>query len=306
MRNSPPRAFRLITHKMESTLLPRFQADLESFASSSSSFRVVDTLPSPPKYPPKTVHVLDSSFNPPTQAHLRIALSALHSNAPKPQRLVLLLATQNADKAPKPAAFEHRIAMMRLLAQNIQNQYTTSERSAQGIGADQPVAIDVGITKMPYFHDKAIVIEESGFYADPETGDQPLQVHLLGFDSLIRLLDTKYYAPEHTLAPVGALLGKHRIRVTRRTEEGNRWGTEEEQDRPREELAKGEREQEGGRREWAQSIEMVAGEGEAISSTRVRESANAGKWDDVNRLVRKRVREWIEEYQLYKESVAKG
>ncbi|KAL8973745.1 MAG: hypothetical protein Q9197_002009 [Variospora fuerteventurae] len=292
---------------MESTLLPRFRADLESFASSSSSFRVVDTVPSPPIYPPKTVHVLDSSFNPPTQAHLRIALSALHSNAPKPQRLLLLLATQNADKAPKPAAFEHRIAMMRLLAQIVQNEYTTtSGRSARGIGADQPVAIDVGITKNPYFHDKAIGIEDSGFYADPETGDQPLQVHLLGFDSLIRLLDTKYYTPEHTLAPVGALLGKHRIRVTRRTEEGNKWGTEEEQDRPREELAKGEREPEGGRREWAQSIEMVPGEGDAISSTRVRESANSGKWDDVNKLVGRRVREWIEEYQLYKESVAKG
>ncbi|KAI4095203.1 MAG: hypothetical protein LQ344_001715 [Seirophora lacunosa] len=295
------------THPLPSTLLPQFQADLKRFATSPSSFQVVDAVSAvpPPTCSPKTVHVLDSSFNPPTQAHLRIALSALHSNAPKPQRLLLLLATQNADKAPKPAAFEHRIAMMRLLAQDIQDQYITSG-NPRGVVEDDVLTVDVGITKKPYFHDKAIGIEESGFYTDPHTGNQPQQVHLLGFDSLIRLLDTKYYAPDHTLAPVDALLGKHRIRVTRRTEEGNKWGTEEEQNRPREELAKGEREAEGGRKEWAQSIDMVAGEGEAISSTRVRESANAGKWDNVDRLVGRRVREWVEEYQLYKESVAKG
>lgn len=193
--------------------------------------------------------------------------------------------------------------MMRLLAQDIQTRCSTW---IQRKGGDDVLAVDVGITKKPYFHDKAIAIEESGFYTDEKTGEQPQQVHLLGYDSLIRLLDTKYYSPENTLAPLDALFARHRLRVTRRTEEGNKWGTPEEQDRPKEALASGEREKEEGKREWAERIEMVEGEGEAISSTRVREYASMGDRDNVERLVGRRVQEWIERHKLYKESNAKG
>ncbi|KAL8930194.1 MAG: hypothetical protein Q9208_000811 [Pyrenodesmia sp. 3 TL-2023] len=289
-----------------SALLPQFQTSLKSFTSSASSFLVLNSVPThtpPSSKPPSTLHVLDSSFNPPTRAHLRIALSALRSNAPKPQRLLLLLATQNADKAPKPAAFEQRVAMMTLLAQDILDEYSNTSPDH---ATNDALAVDVGVTKKPFFHDKALCIDESGYYSDAKAGAQPQQVHLLGFDSLIRLLDTKYYAPEHTLAPVEALFRRHRIRVTRRTEEGNRYGTAEEQDRLRKALAEGEREYEGGKREWAQRIEMVDGESEAVSSTRVRESANAGDWADVERLVGGRVRQWVEREELYKESTAKG
>lgn len=188
--------------------------------------------------------------------------------------------------------------MMRLLAQDVQDQYTLDNKQR---GGQDGLAVDVGITKKPYFHDKAISIEESGFYTDDKTGQQPEQVHLLGFDSLIRLLDTKYYPPEHTLAPIDALFARHRIRVTRRTEEGNKWGTPEEQNRPREALANGEREEEKGKREWAERIEMVEGESEAISSTKVREAAAKAEWEVVERLVGKKVREWIESERLYQE-----
>ncbi|KAI4129192.1 MAG: hypothetical protein LQ338_002351 [Usnochroma carphineum] len=312
MRNPPARAFRSTLRMMQSTTstsstcispsisLADFRSQLQFFASSSSSFLVVHTVPSlsPQQHAPQIIHVLDSSFNSPTRAHFRIALSALHAYAPKPQRLLLLLATQNADKAPKPASFEQRLAMMRLLAQDVQDQYTLDNKQR---GGQDGLAVDVGITKKPYFHDKAISIEESGFYTDDKTGQQPEQVHLLGFDSLIRLLDTKYYPPEHTLAPIDALFARHRIRVTRRTEEGNKWGTPEEQNRPREALANGEREEEKGKREWAERIEMVEGESEAISSTKVREAAAKAEWEVVERLVGKKVREWIESERLYQE-----
>ncbi|KAI4180305.1 MAG: hypothetical protein LQ346_007025 [Caloplaca aetnensis] len=289
-----------------SARLPHFQTSLESFTSSTSSFLVLNTVPShtpPSSKPPSTLHVLDSSFNPPTRAHLRIALSALRSSAPNPQRLLLLLATQNADKAPKPAAFEQRVAMMTLLAQDILDEYSNASSDH---AADDALAVDVGVTKKPFFHDKALCIEESGYYSDAKTREQPQQVHLLGFDSLVRLLDTKYYGPEHTLAPVEALFGRHRIRVTRRTEEGDKYGTVKEQDRLRKALEEGERESEGGKREWAQKIEMVDGEGEAVSSTKARISANVGDWPDVERLVGRRVRQWVERENLYKESTAKG
>ncbi|KAI4184215.1 MAG: hypothetical protein L6R41_004897 [Letrouitia leprolyta] len=282
-----------------SILLPNFQQSLKSFAPSSSSFKVLHTIPasSTLPFPPKTLHVLDSSFNPPTLAHLRIAISALRSNATEPQRLLLLLATQNADKAPKPAPFEQRLVMMALFAQDIVDEYYASGRPST---AEDALVVEVGITKKPYFHDKATAIEESGYYSDSKTGEQPQQVHLLGFDSLIRLLDTKYYPPRHTLEPVDALLERHRIRVTRRTEDNDKWGSKAQQDRYWEALAKGDRETEGGKKEWAEKIEMVDGEGEAVSSTRVREAAGKGELGKLEKLISRSVRRWIENEGLYR------
>ncbi|KAL8798024.1 MAG: hypothetical protein Q9182_007023 [Xanthomendoza sp. 2 TL-2023] len=288
-----------------SSLLPHFRTSLISFSSSPSTFLVLHTLPTtspaPSCLPLKSLHILDSSFNPPTLAHFRIALSALKSTAKtlKPQRLLLLLATQNADKAPKPATFEQRLAMMTLLAQTILDHYHSTGSSPPS-PADEKVAIDIGIIKKPYFHDKAIAIEQSEFYKHEASGEQPQQVHLLGFDSLIRLMDTKYYPPTHSLAPISGLFNHHRIRVTRRTEEGNKYGTAEEQDRIREALASGAREEEGAKREWAERIEMVEGEGEAVSSTQVREAVGRGEWAAAERLVGKRVMEWVETEGLYK------
>ncbi|KAL8953216.1 MAG: hypothetical protein Q9222_000915 [Ikaeria aurantiellina] len=296
-----------VNHKV----FPHFQSSLQCFASSSSTFLVLHSLPTspPPPHssPLQTLLILDSSFNPPTRAHLRIALSALHAGFPKPHRLLLLLATQNADKAPKPAAFEQRLAMMTLLAQDILNQYSPSSASQDGDSSKDSdrtdLAVDIGITKKPYYHDKSAAIEESRWYADAKTGSQPQHIHLLGYDSLIRLLDTKYYPPTHSLTPLEAFFRDHRVRVTRRVEDGNMWGTRAEQDGYREALAEGRREEEGGRKEWAQKIEMVEGEGETVSSTRVRECAGRGNWEEVERLVGRGVREWIQREGLYMVSV---
>lgn len=164
---------------------------------------------------------------------------------------------------------------------------------------DGRLVVDIGVTKKPYFHDKAISIEQCGLYENAETSQQPQQVHLLGFDSLVRLLDTKYYPPTHRLDPLSALFDKHRIRVTRRTEEGDKYGSVEEQDRVWVALADGERDKEGGKREWAMRIDMVEGEGESVSSTRVREAVGIGDWAVVEKLVGKEIRVWVEREGLY-------
>ncbi|KAL8726408.1 MAG: hypothetical protein Q9181_006063 [Wetmoreana brouardii] len=287
-----------------SALLSQFQSSLKSFGSSPSTFLVVHTTPSfPPPPSLETLHVLDSSFNPPTRAHLRIALSALHSNAyPKPHRLLLLLATQNADKAPKPAAFEQRLAMMTVFAQDILDEYSAASSPQQSpVGEGEDLAVDIGITKKPYYNDKAIAIEDSGQYAGKATGQQPQQVHLLGFDSLIRLLDTKYYPPNHTLSALDPFFERHRIRVTRRSQEGTDWGTRTDQVQYLEALATGGAENVGGKREWAERIELVEGEREEISSTKVRNYAGNKEWGKVESSIGTRVREWIEKERLYEE-----
>jgi nicotinamide-nucleotide adenylyltransferase len=278
----------------------KFAAALSSFSSSADNFRILASIPqnSPP---PSTLYVLDSSFNPPTLAHLRIATSALsqdHGRTPK--RLLLLLATQNADKAPKPASFEQRLTLMTIFANDLRGAYisTSSARSrsssTEEAVEDQP-AIDIGVTKHPIFVDKASAIEASGFYPPDTT-----QVHLTGYDTLIRILNPKYYPPTHTLAPLEPFLSKHRLRVTYRTDDD--WGGRAEQEAYLKALADGERDAEGGRRDWAGRIELVEGrrEGEeVVSSTRVREAVKSGDGDILRKLVSEGVADWVLQERLY-------
>ena len=148
--------------------------------------------------------------------------------------------------------------------------------------------------------DKAKAIEESGEYPS-----ETLQVHLTGFDTLIRILDPKYYPPTHTLKPLEPFLSKHRMRVTYRTDD--QWGAKAVQDEYLAELGEGRREKESGKREWVTEgkIEMVEGrkEGEEIvSSTRVREAVNKGGKGLLKKLVTDGVADCILEEGLYKES----
>lgn len=165
------------------------------------------------------------------------------------------------------------------------------------------VIVDVGVTKCPFFLDKALAIEESGFYTpkepkSPNSGfQQPEQIHITGFDTLTRLLNPKYYPPTQTLAPLSHLFSKHRIRVTKRVEKDKDWGDVEAQETYLRDLAEGKREKEGGKREWAERIELVDGaeEGDGVSSTKVRERGEGWR-----QLVTEGVREWIEEEGLYR------
>ena len=277
--------------------LRAIQRSLQAFASSPKNIEILCSLPhAHPKHSnsPKTLYVLDSSFNPPTRAHFRICTSALLHDKSKagPKRLLLLLATQNADKAPKPAAFEQRLAMMSIFAE---------EMAADG--GREGVVVDVGVTKKARFVDKARVIEECGDYSsvDDEGEKKPIeQVHLTGFDTLVRLLDTKYYPPNHTLAPLEELFEKHRVRVTRRT--GDAWGGREEQDEYMTKLERGDMEDKGGKRQWAERMELVEGreEGEEIvSSTKVREASKKRNEVALMKLVTEGVGRWIFDERLY-------
>ncbi|KAL9098739.1 MAG: hypothetical protein Q9163_005654 [Psora crenata] len=250
-------------------------------------------------HPPKTLYILDSSFNPPTLAHLRICTTALlHDSKAKAQeygrkRLLLLLATHNADKAPTPASFEQRVTMMALFAQDLLRQL------APQLTHHTTPAVDVGVTKLPLFVDKVREIEQSGEYGD---GKELEQVHLIGFDTLTRLLDTKYYPPDHTLKPLEMLFGRCRVRVTRRTDD--QWGGREEQDAYVRKLANGGREAEGGKRDWAERIELVGGrqEGEeVISSTNVREAVRRHDRASWGKTVSESVAKWILDEGVYRD-----
>lgn len=199
--------------------------------------------------------------------------------------------------------------MMTIFAEDLRGAYRTSrsasigrehgvegEENFEGDTADEAEpAIDIALTKHPYFIDKASAITSSGAYPPQVT-----QLHLIGYDTLIRLLDPKYYPPTHTLAPLEPFLGKHRLRVTYRTDAD--WGDREKQEEYLRRLAGGEREREGGRREWAQRIKLVEGrrEGEeVVSSTKVREAAKKGDKEMLGKLVTQGVAEWVLQERLY-------
>ncbi|KAI9848212.1 MAG: hypothetical protein M1837_000886 [Sclerophora amabilis] len=282
-------------------LLPRFESALSSFASSAATFQVLRSLPAPSiveeaagvarsSAPPRTLYVLDASFNPPTQAHAQMMAAALREDrGPRPRRLLLLLATQNADKATSPAPFAHRLALMTVFASDLLGVLSST--------AGPTPVVDIGVTKFPFFHDKARAISESSFYnPDPP----PEQVHLAGYDTLIRILNPKYYPPSHTLAPLSPFLDRHRLRVYYRP--GDEWGGKEDQEEPLRDLAEGRREKDGGRREWASRIDLVgpmSSNEEGVSSTKIRNAIQKGDHEALTTLATKSVADWILQENLY-------
>lgn len=256
-------------------LVTFFSRALSTFQHSASPFQVICTLnpPSSPSTRPRTLIILDSSFNPPTLAHLHMATSALRAHRTSSPRLLLLLSVQNADKPVKPAGFAQRLAMMHVFAGDVQ-------RKVEGEG----VVVDIGLTSKPYFHDKSRVIAESRVY------DEGLeQVVLVGFDTLVRIFDAKYYGGEEGMRrEVGGFLGRARLRVMMRP--SGEWGDVGEQ--------RGW--VEGLEERWKGRVELVEGEeGGLVSSTLAREAVRVGDWEAVGGLVTEGVREVIRELGVY-------
>ncbi|KAE8349530.1 hypothetical protein BDV28DRAFT_59107 [Aspergillus coremiiformis] len=280
------------------TLRTQYSLTLKRFIASVKNFEILTSIPASHSQSlsaptPDVLYVLDSSFNPPTLAHRRIASTALLENSSKAPRLLLLLAIQNADKSSKPASFEDRLVMMDLFARDLLAYVTTHFSTSEEKSLP---AIDIALTKKPYFVDKAAEIETAGVY--PGSLEQ---VHLTGYDTLIRIFNPKYYPPEHTLQPLGPFLARHRLRVTMRP--GSEWGETEAQKQYLLNMAQGGMENEGGKREWARRIELVEGsrpDERPVSSTLAREAIRSNPQDLLG-LVPDSVREFVLSQQLYSE-----
>lgn len=341
--------------KMAAAELAFFTKALATFAKSAAKFDVVCSVrnqsaatttgagPSPlssPLVPPArqrsqihTLVILDSSFNPPTVAHMQMATSAIrdlrqhHQQTlahPASMRLLLLLSVNNADKAPKPAAFEQRLALMLAMAQDM---HAILGKEAEDRQLDIP--IDIGLASEPYFHSKSNAIAASPFYvrmafpSAPDSKTTPDQVFLVGYDTLIRIFDPKYYpasssstttttgpppAPLPEGLPADAtpmqialtpLMRRARLRVTTRPDD--QWGDEDAQRQWVDTIV----EERGGPTEhWAAKIELLSGtyKGSTIvSSTMAREAAQAQDWRRLGEQVGPAVASWVETQKLYSE-----
>ncbi|PHH74371.1 hypothetical protein CDD82_4964 [Ophiocordyceps australis] len=168
---------------------------------------------------------------------------------------------------------------------------------AETLQQDTQLGIDIGVTRLPYFDGKARGIVESGLY-----GVAPEQVYLVGYDTLVRVFDEKYYGVGGESAEGNTTLDKKRrmktaldtffqraeLRVFPRPDDG--WGSIEEQ------------------RDWlraavdeAWSARVLVEEGDdlaGVSSSRVRNTVKMG--GRLDGLVNDGVKWWIEREKLYR------
>jgi nicotinamide-nucleotide adenylyltransferase len=289
------------------SLVPQLASALKSFQASDSKFRILQTvhpLGFAPQEPqpllreesPKTLFILDSSFNPPSIAHQTLALSALHKSSsdrhPKPHRFILLFATMNAEKAPSAASFEQRLTLMTILASDLLESLKHSDTHSV-------VPIDIGVTSLPYYTDKSHAIDTEGSHWYPS---KPKHVHLVGYDTITRFFAAKYY-PKFD-PPLSALNpyfdAGHSLRVTLRPDD--QFGNEDEQRAFVKRLEDGQMVHEGGRREWAKQVELVPPNPKSgVSSTRIRKAAKRGDWDEVKQLCTSSVAEYVMSEGLYRD-----
>jgi nicotinamide-nucleotide adenylyltransferase len=286
-------------------LVAEFGSALKTFQDSGARFQVLKTTtsdnwsPQDPKNvttnSPQTLFILDSSFNPPTVAHLSIAQSALRLSSTKyfqePHRLLLLFATSNADKAASPASFDQRLTLMSIFASDLAEILNKNPQEYS------PAAIDIGVTTDPYYTDKSAAIETEGLEWYPT---KPKHIHLVGFDTLKRLFAAKYYPkfdpPFSALNPYFDF--GHRLRVTLRPDDDS--GNTDEQKAFLWKIAEGELEKEGAKREWAEQIELVSPNPKVgVSSTKIRKAAQDGKWNELTELTTPSVAAWVRHERLY-------
>lgn len=182
-----PFAFKFIPCSMR-----RFAKALEEFVALAKDFAVVYSSSRSPLILRDTARVciLDSLFNPPHKAHYALAREALSyrfgdTHLEKNQLLLLLLLlVKNADKVdPQPASFEHRLDMMHLMADYLHDNLK--------------VDVSIGLTLHAKFVDKLVSIMNDVRERLPES-DVKL-TFLVGFDTLLRIFDPKYYLPDKLL-----------------------------------------------------------------------------------------------------------
>ena len=213
---------------------------------------------------------------------------------PPPYRLLLLFSVHNADKSPTPAAFEDRLALMYLSALDLAEQL---EPIVSTSPAQNEVEVDVGLTNEPFYSDKSAAIDEEGTYLSNPSDPKPCHVHLVGHDTFLRIFTPRYYSADPPLSALDTFFEQHALRITLRADSGS----EEEQKETWEALRRGDMDKDGGKRKWAERIEVVPEEQEAVnvSSTDIRKACARGDWTRVKRDCTQRVTDWCRDRKLY-------
>ncbi|CDR41187.1 CYFA0S06e03466g1_1 [Cyberlindnera fabianii] len=255
------------------TRLSTVTKQLQRFIASGSSLEVIYHTHTPTVSPvTQRLCILDSSFNPPHLGHFSLVEKSVKNSYPVTGVLpydeigvVLMFSVENCDKkVPKPAAFEHRLSMMCLLADEIKKNL------------DVPVFVT--LTNKPIFADKSLLVQDWIKNTVDGVLEKVKLTFLLGYDTLIRVFDNKYYRPTPTVVALDEFMSKTDLFALTRDDDSQHTADEQ-----MEYLAKIKRgEDPECRKEWGEQIFLVEGEPDFldISSSNIRKSIEMGsqKW----------------------------
>ncbi|KAL5635129.1 hypothetical protein ACGC1H_002979 [Rhizoctonia solani] len=162
--------------------MSRFQSAITRLLSGQSRFELVHR---PNASWPSGAHIsiLDSSFNPPTNAHA--ALASQSASSPR----LLLLSISNVDKVPKKgdATSVQRLEMMVALAERLGD-------------------VGVGAVNEPTFVGKEIILREC-----LDVASEPELTFLMGWDTITRFFAPRYYpSPQDMLVKLRTFFNDHR------------------------------------------------------------------------------------------------
>ncbi|EPQ52680.1 Nucleotidylyl transferase [Gloeophyllum trabeum ATCC 11539] len=138
------------------------------------------------------ISVLDSSFNPPTLAHLALLDAAAPDEGEEYDAKLLLLSVRNADKVLKPsdATYGQRLDMMTLLAQEVDANRPPSNRNVAVAIIDEPVFVRKSTILRSFLDKHLSPLDDSS----PPKILQVSLVFLMGLDTVTRLLTPSYYS----------------------------------------------------------------------------------------------------------------
>ncbi|KAH9481296.1 Nicotinamide mononucleotide adenylyltransferase [Psilocybe cubensis] len=162
---------------------------------------------------PLRISILDSSFNPPTLAHLALANSRRsqgtntnngNGETPSYDAKLLLLSVKNADKTLKPgdATYEQRLEMMTLLASSVTRD---AEQPSTRPTPLQDANVAIAIIDEPTFvgkSDALLAFLQHRFASIPPPTPTPEGIELtflVGHDTLERLFSRRYYSSEEAM-----------------------------------------------------------------------------------------------------------
>lgn len=271
-----------------------FNKLLTNFLNSKSSFSIIYSTSSFLTDLTKRVCVLDSSFNPPHLGHYTLAKEALNyhykddtATTPDSRTLLLLLSVKNADKENVPASFLDRIEMMSLMADYLNKNLN--------------VNVSIGLTNHARFVDKSLSILDYIHLAHPNVDTNTLKLtFLVGFDTLIRIFDPKYYLPDKLSDSLNNFMRSTDLFCLTRNDENN---TYLQQINFMHEIQHGKHEHIP--HNWSHNIFMLEKTGDydekldtigAISSSNIRNNVKSSDW---HQQVIPEVKQYITENDLY-------
>ncbi|PIL35366.1 hypothetical protein GSI_02092 [Ganoderma sinense ZZ0214-1] len=233
------------------SLLQRVQRGLSAVELVHTSHPRWPLPPGPFTSPTLQISVLDSSFNPPTLAHLALAnalppppQSAPSTPAPHDfDARLLLLSVRNADKQLKPgdATYEQRMEMMVLLAQELAPRQATSsqplarEPNVAVAIIDEPTFVGKSASLLDFLRKRILDLHRSPgvIFASPSDAfPSPKLTFLMGTDTIVRFFAHRYYPDERAMATslrrfFSPNENDSRIICVRRTSEGLSGAAEE-------------------------------------------------------------------------------